>query len=146
MTSPKTSSITAAPMIVRASRLLGYSDGRSGQGRANEDRDLRQAHALRLRPQSGIGEVPVAGAKREGHDDANRGNRRRGRTHAEHLLQVGLQSDLKQENDDADFGEQVNRLGHRVACGRWHDAQHAATHNDPTHQFAQHCRLPNALR
>ena len=92
-----------------------------------------------------MGQVsPIDKAEREGDRHADRRHRKRGSTDAEHLLEIGLEADLEQQEHHAELGEQVDDLG-SCPCG-WNDTEHAATQNYSGHQLAQHSRLAEPLR
>ena len=90
-----------------------------------------------------VGVVPVDEAEEKREEYSDQGDPRRSRSDPEHLLQVGLQTNLEQQQHHTDLGEDVNDL---VQVSRRRDyAEHACTENDARDQLSQNGWLPPAL-
>ena len=87
---------------------------------------------------------PVDEAQGEGQRHADRGHGQRGGADAEHLLEVGLEADLEEQEEDAQLGEDVHQLGRRTVGGD--HAEDAAAEQDSRDQLAEDRRLADALR
>ena len=120
MTRPSTSSMTAAPMMMRASGVLIRP--RSASTRAVMPTEVavsvaptkmaavveiaRAARGVRR-----VGPVGVAQPERQ-HDAHDRDGERRG-PDPEHLAEVGLEPDLEQQQQHAELGQDVDQLAGR---------------------------------
>jgi hypothetical protein len=80
---------------------------------------------------------PEAITQREGQHDADGGDRHGGGTHLCHRLEIGLQADLEQEENNAQFGQEPDQIGSRVGSSR-DNLQQAGPEQHPGKQFAQH--------
>ena len=140
MMSPMTSSITAAPSTTWLSGSC--SRPRSESTRAVMPTDVAVSVAPSTRSASGGRPSALARdiTQREGHDHAHHRHRERRRAHLQHLLQVGLEPDLEEEDDHADLGE---RLDDRLVRVDQPEQRRAEQHAGE--QFADHRRLAHAL-
>ena len=112
-----------------------------GERRADEDGLIRDAGGGRLTGVGQIGPVSVAEGKR--HRDADQRHRQRRGSDPEHLPEVGLESDLEEEQDDAQLGEQMDDVGRDTGGGN--DAEGARAQKHSRDELPEHGRLPDQL-
>ena len=85
------------------------------------------------RPRQGV-------AARERQHHARERDRRRAAADAQELLEIGLESDLEEEEDHADLREQEDPLGQR------NEPEHRGAEHDAREQLAEHRGLAHPLR
>lgn len=90
------------------------------------------------------GERPEEVPAGEGQHDSHQRHRGRGGTDLEHRLEVGLQSDLEEEQDDAQPGEEIHRVSGEAGFSR-HQVQQAGAQHDAGQQLSQDGGLAKAL-
>ena len=108
----------------------GDADAGGGQRRRRDDRRRGPG----FEPLAG----PVAAGERQDHADGRHCGRRA--ADADELGQVSLQPDLEEQQNDAKFGEQVQRLLMRID-----EVEHRRTEDDARDQLAEHGRLTDSL-
>ncbi len=119
------------------------SDGRGRERRAHEDRRGRAiGHVELVRDERG---EPQRHPQRQRQHDADDGHRTRRRTHAEHLLQVGLEADFEQQDQHADLGQHGDELREGVVRGGRNDPEDARAQERPGDQLAQYRGLADPL-
>ncbi len=105
--------------------------GRCGDEGGGDEQRLGPVESRAVRPQC---------AQRERHDHAKHADQEGAAAHALHLVEARFQSDRKQQQHDADFGQHIQRLG-------W---LHPAEHGRPDHaaggDLADHAGQFQALR
>jgi hypothetical protein len=84
-------------------------------------------------------------ADREGHDDADGGDRECAPADASQLLEAGLQADLEEQHDHAELREKLQYavLAHRLEERKTNE--HEVAEHHAHHQFAEHGRLADAF-
>ena len=147
-TSPSTSSITAAPRMIRALggadrlRLLQHARGDPDRG-GGEHRAQEGVHQPGLVGQQ---QAPDAEAERHRGGDPDHRHERRRQPDREHLARRRLEAHLEQQQDRAELGEDREALARleRDEPGPAHERQ--VSEHDAEHQLAENGGLAQARR